>query len=79
VARLVLESSVLFVTFFGVLLFAAGQKSLYLDLLKGLKGSSSDAGNLLEPTRIKRTRNIDSERVHLHRVPESTASIDGLT
>jgi PST family polysaccharide transporter len=39
--RLVLESGVLFVTFFGVLLFVAGQKSLYLDLLKGLKGSSS--------------------------------------
>jgi PST family polysaccharide transporter len=41
--RLVLGSSVLFVTFFGVLLFAAGQKSLYLDLLKGLRGSSSPA------------------------------------
>jgi len=39
--RLVLESSVLFVTFFGVLLFAAGQMSLYLDLLRGLKGPSS--------------------------------------
>ena len=35
--RLVLESSVLFVTFFGVLLFVAGQKSLYLDLLRGLR------------------------------------------
>jgi O-antigen/teichoic acid export membrane protein len=41
--RLVLESSVLFVTFFVALLFAAGQKSLYLDLLKGLKGPSSVA------------------------------------
>src|SRR5271165_3619175 len=41
--RLVLESSVLFVTFFGVLLFAAGQKSLYLDLLRGLWGPSSVA------------------------------------
>jgi len=41
--RLFLESSVLFVTFFGVLLFAFGQKSLYLDLLRGLKGSSSAA------------------------------------
>ena len=41
--RLVLESSVLFVAFFGTLLFAAGQKSLYLDLLRGLKGSSSIA------------------------------------
>jgi O-antigen/teichoic acid export membrane protein len=37
--RLVLESSVLFVTFFGVLLLAAGQKSLYLDLLRGLRSS----------------------------------------
>jgi O-antigen/teichoic acid export membrane protein len=39
--RLLLESSVLFATFFSVLLFAAGQKSLYLDLFRGLKGSSS--------------------------------------
>ena len=45
-ARLVLESSVLFVTFFGVLLFAAGQKSLYLDLLRGLKGQSPVAEKL---------------------------------
>jgi len=36
--RLVIESSVLLVTFFGALVFAAGQKSLYLDLLRGLKG-----------------------------------------
>ena len=41
--RLLLESSVLFATFFSVLLFAAGQKSLYLDLFRGLKGSSSAA------------------------------------
>ena len=39
--RLALESSVIFVTFFGVLLFAAGQKSLYLELLRGLRGPSS--------------------------------------
>ena len=38
--RLVLESGVLFVAFFGVLLFVAGQKSLYLDLLSSLKGTS---------------------------------------
>ena len=38
--RLVLESSVLFVTFFGVLLLVAGQKSLYLDLLRGLRSSA---------------------------------------
>jgi PST family polysaccharide transporter len=40
-ARLVLESSVLFVAFFGTLLFVAGQKSLYLDLLTGLKKPST--------------------------------------
>ena len=39
--RLVLESSVLLITFFGVLLFVAGQKSLYLDLLRGLRGVKS--------------------------------------
>jgi O-antigen/teichoic acid export membrane protein len=39
--RLVLENAVLFITYFGVLLFVAGQKSFYLDLLRGLKGRSS--------------------------------------
>jgi O-antigen/teichoic acid export membrane protein len=38
--RLVLETSILLVTFFGTLLFVAGQKSLYLEVLRGLKGSS---------------------------------------
>jgi O-antigen/teichoic acid export membrane protein len=37
VPRLVLESAVLLVTFFGMLFFFGGQKSLYLDLLRGLK------------------------------------------
>jgi O-antigen/teichoic acid export membrane protein len=41
--RLLLESSVLFAAYFGVLLFAAGQRSLYLDLISGLKRSSSGA------------------------------------
>jgi PST family polysaccharide transporter len=41
--RLLLETSVLFVSFFGALLFVAGQKSLYLDLLRGLRGPSSVA------------------------------------
>jgi O-antigen/teichoic acid export membrane protein len=41
--RLVLETAVLLVTFFGMLLFAAGQKSLYMDLFRGLKGPSSAA------------------------------------
>jgi O-antigen/teichoic acid export membrane protein len=39
--RLVLESGVLLVAFLGLLLFVAGQKTFYLDLLRGLKGSSS--------------------------------------
>jgi O-antigen/teichoic acid export membrane protein len=38
--RLLLESSILFTTFYGTLLFVAGQKSLYLDLLRGLMGPS---------------------------------------
>jgi O-antigen/teichoic acid export membrane protein len=40
--RLVLEGSVLLVAFYGVLLFAAGQKSLYLELLRGLKRPQSE-------------------------------------
>jgi len=39
--RLVLESTVLLATFLGLLVFVAGQKSLYLDLLRGLRGPSS--------------------------------------
>ncbi len=39
--RLVLECSVLLVTFLGMLLFVAGQRSLYLDLLRGLRRPSS--------------------------------------
>jgi len=39
--RLVLESALLLVTFVGILLFVTGQKELYLDLLRGLKGPSS--------------------------------------
>jgi len=46
--RLVLESSALFVTMFGVLLFAAGQKSLYLDILRGLWSSSVARGGEAE-------------------------------
>jgi O-antigen/teichoic acid export membrane protein len=40
--RLVLGSSVLLVTFYGLLLFAAGQKSLYLDLFTNLTRASLD-------------------------------------
>lgn len=39
--RLVLETTALLATFLGMLLFSTGQKSLYLDLLRGLKGASS--------------------------------------
>lgn len=39
--RLALESGVLVVTFLGLLLFVTGQKTFYLDLLRGLKGRSS--------------------------------------
>jgi O-antigen/teichoic acid export membrane protein len=39
--RLILESVVLFIVYFGVLLFIVGQKSFYLDLLRGLKEPSS--------------------------------------
>ena len=41
--RLVLESGALAVTFFALLVFAAGQKALYLDLLRGLiRGTSTE-------------------------------------
>jgi len=39
--RLVLETSVLLATFVGVILFATGQKSIYLDVLRTLRRSSS--------------------------------------
>jgi len=45
--RLVLESGLLAVTFFAVLVFVAGQKALYMDLLRGLSRSGrvqADAG-----------------------------------
>jgi hypothetical protein len=41
--RLVLESSVLLVTFYGALLFAAGQKSLYLGSPSRIEGPSSSS------------------------------------
>jgi PST family polysaccharide transporter len=40
VPRLILETGVLFMMFFGALLSAGEQKSLYLNLLRGLKGPS---------------------------------------
>jgi hypothetical protein len=41
--RLLLESTVLLVTFYGVLLFVAGQRSLYQDVFKELLGPLSVA------------------------------------
>lgn len=43
VPRLALESAVVFVAFFGLLLFVAGQKALYMDLFRGLKGTPATA------------------------------------
>jgi O-antigen/teichoic acid export membrane protein len=40
--RLVLETAVVLITFLGILLFATGQKSLYLDLLRGLREPSAE-------------------------------------
>jgi O-antigen/teichoic acid export membrane protein len=38
--KLVLETSVLLATFFGLLLFVGGQKTLYLDLVRGFRKPS---------------------------------------
>jgi O-antigen/teichoic acid export membrane protein len=38
--RLVLETSVLLITFFGLLLFVGGQKAFYLDVIRGLRKPS---------------------------------------
>jgi O-antigen/teichoic acid export membrane protein len=45
--RLLLESGVLFLTFYTVLLFAVDQRSLYLNLLVGLRGSPRQANSTL--------------------------------
>jgi len=39
--RLILESIIILVTYLGILLFVTGQKSLYLDLYRGLKAPST--------------------------------------
>ncbi|MGC2501827.1 MAG: lipopolysaccharide biosynthesis protein [Silvibacterium sp.] len=39
--RLILEGIILLVTYLGILLFVTGQKSLYLDLLRGLRSPSA--------------------------------------
>ena len=50
--RLVLESGVLAVTFFAVLIFVAGQKALYVDLLRGLGRGRAGSG-LRDTTAVK--------------------------
>jgi O-antigen/teichoic acid export membrane protein len=54
-ARLLVETGVLLVSFFGLLLFATGQKSLYLDFLRGLRAPSTDAENILASAQTKPT------------------------
>jgi O-antigen/teichoic acid export membrane protein len=41
IPRLFLETAILFISYFAVLLFVAGQKSFYLALFRGLKGSTA--------------------------------------
>ena len=48
--RLVVECILLFTVYFALLLFVAGQKSFYLDLLRGLTGRSSIKEEQLAPT-----------------------------
>jgi O-antigen/teichoic acid export membrane protein len=43
-SRMVIENGVLFLTFYAILLFAVGQKSLYLDILRGLRGGGHLSG-----------------------------------
>jgi O-antigen/teichoic acid export membrane protein len=45
--RLLLESIVLLITYFGMLMFASGQRALYLDLIRGLTIPSSVKGKSL--------------------------------
>jgi PST family polysaccharide transporter len=50
--RLALENATLFTVYFSALLFVPGQKSLYLDLLRGLRASLVRAGSeSVEPAR----------------------------
>jgi O-antigen/teichoic acid export membrane protein len=50
VPRLVLESTVFLAAFFALLVFAMGQKSLYMDLVRGLKGASPSKEKSLAST-----------------------------
>jgi PST family polysaccharide transporter len=47
--RLVLESGVLAMTFFALLVFVAGQKALYVDLLRGLRRGRADQNYVESP------------------------------
>ena len=42
--RLFLECMTLFLVYFGVLVFAVGQRSLYIDLFRGLRAASVGTG-----------------------------------
>ena len=44
-ARLVIGNAILFITYFSVLLFAAGQKTFYLDLFRGMTASAPKERN----------------------------------
>ena len=48
--RLALEGGVLVAVYLGMLLFVAGEKSFYLDLLRTLRGSSSTPKETLMTT-----------------------------
>jgi hypothetical protein len=39
--RLILEGTIMLAAYLGMLLFVTGQKDFYMDLLRGLKGSSA--------------------------------------
>jgi len=43
--RLITGNAVLFITYFSVLLFAAGQKRFYVDLLRGMMATASKESN----------------------------------
>ncbi len=47
--RLILETAVLLIVYLGMLLFIAGEKSFYLDLLRALKEPLSTKENDLIP------------------------------
>jgi len=46
-SRLILECSVMLIVYVAVLVFVSGQKALYLDLLRGMMGTSADKKDLV--------------------------------